>query len=507
MRILFIDPPAIQKPKKGKPAGSLNLGIATLTSTLTKFGHQVSLYDMANHYENYEIEAIRNSLKIFQPEVIGVSILNAQYLPAIDVIKKLRSFTDIPIVVGGGEVSILKEKVFHDMDFAINISVLGEGEESLLNVLDAYKKNSSNLIDALKKIDGIIINDNKNLIKTGDVRLVSNLDDYPYPDFSIFGLKRFRMFRLQGSRGCPYNCSFCCQYLGKSWRRRSPQKIVDELLKAHEKYHYTYIRFLDPIFNFREEWVYELCDTLIKTGLCDIPWEAQGIRADKINADLCNKMIKAGCKKVFIGVESLHPDVFKLIKKGETLEAIKRGVSIAIEHFEEVVTFIIIGLPHDTKERSLYTYNELKKMKPACISYALAVPYSGTRLLDWVNEYATISGSSYDSFTRGADAFESGVAYETDEFTKEERLETFRIFNTKEFRYVAKSKIHRYLNPLLWFKDAYKYDKENLHRHLFYISRNLISRFHRKFKSVIYEDKSGYDIEYEKIPDGTWWVS
>jgi len=508
MRVLFIDPPGNQKPKEGKPGGGLSLAIATLASVLIKHGHQVSLYDMANHYENRTIDSINKSLDIFMPDFIGITILNAQYTFAIEIVKKLRKLTDVPIIVGGAEVTALKEEIFYDMDFAIDVSVLGEGEESFLEILEAYKNNSSStLIDKLRKINGIIINNDRSVIKTGDVQLVSNLDDYPPPDFSIFGVKRWRMYRLQGSRGCPFNCSFCYQYLGDSWRKRSPKKIIEDLLGAYKKYNYTYIRFLDPVFNFRIEWVHELCDELIASGLSDIPWEAQGVRADKINEDLCKKMVKAGCKKVFIGVESLHPEVFKLIKKGESIESIKRGVSISVQHFEEVSVFFIIGLPNDTKERSLYTYNEVKKLKPTGISFSLAVPYSGTRLLEWVNEQATIIGSSHNTYTRGSQAFESGVAYETKEFTKEERLDVFRIFNTKEFRYVSESKIHYYLDPLLWLKDAFGYDRENIDKHLFHVSANYLNRFYQKFKSIALGDKRGYEIEYERVPNGTWWIN
>ena len=135
------------------------------------------------------------------------------------------------------------------------------------------------------------------------------------------------------------------------------------------------------------------------------------------------------------------------------------------------------------------------------------MPYSGTRLLDWVNEQATIIGSSHDSFTRGPQAFEGGVAYETEEFTKEERLDVFRIFNTKEFRYVSGSKIHYYLDPLLWLKDAFKYDRENIDKHLFHVFGNYLNRFYRKFKSIAFDDKRGYEIEYGRVPNGTWWIN
>ena len=503
MRILFIDPPGLQKPLKNKPGIGLNLAVATLTPILVKQGHQVSLFDMANHYECRSIEFIRESLSAYKPDIIGITILNAQYEGAVNIIKHLRKITCLPIVVGGAEITAIESKIFQDTDYAVDISVLGEGEESLVKIMECMGRKD---MPSVGKIPGLIVNSNGNLKKTGSSQMVTDLDGYPPPDLSVFGIRNILLYKLMGSRGCPFNCSFCFSYLGKKWRYRNPKKIVEELLKARERYDYKEFRFLDPVFNFNPEWVRDLCDEIIAAGLSEMRWEALGVRADKLDDDLCGKMSDAGCKRVAIGVESLHPEVFKLIKKGETIDALKRGVKTAAKYFERTSVFLIIGLPGDNRKRSLFTYHEVKKLNPTDISLAIAVPYSGTRLDEWVTENAQILGSSYDSFTRGADAFEGGVAFETDDFNKRERLDTFKTMNTKEFKYSSRSKYHHYLDPIEWFKDAAVYDYFNLHKHAFQISWQILTRLQNKYKASVLHDESSYELKYDRIPDGTWWL-
>lgn len=503
MKVLFIDPPGIDSPQKNQPGTGLNLAIATLSAVLLRCGHKVSLFDMANHYENRSIDFIRNSLDCFTPDVIGVSILNAQYMNAVKVIKRLREYTDIPIIVGGAEVTAIKEKIFHDTEFAIYISVLGEGEESLIEILQCLEKNDPN---SMENIKGLIINKNGELINTGPPQRVKNLNDYPYPEMEIFGVKKLKLYKILGSRGCPFKCLFCFSYLGRTWRNKTPTNIINELQTEKKKYDFSRFRFLDPNFNFRKIWVHEICDAIKASSLFGMPWEALGVRADKIDDELCKHMVDAGCERVAIGVESLHPEVFKHINKGETIDQIKNGVTIAAKYFKKVSIFMIIGLPGDNMERSIYTYNQAKKLNPTNIAYAIAVPYSGTRLDKWVQGNATLLGDSYDSFTRGSDAFESGVAFETSDFSKEERLQTFRILNTKEFRYVSKSRKHRYLDPIFWLRDAATYDASNFHRHLFHVTGNILGRLKSRLSTSVSKAKSPSAVQYNRIPDGTWWL-
>ena len=500
MRILFIDPPGMQKPLKNKPGNGLNLAVATLAPVLLNHGHQVCLFDMANHYECRSIEFIRNSLSVYKPDIIGISILNAQYERAVTVIKRLRTITSLPIIVGGAEITAVEHKIFHDTDYAVDISVLGEGEESLVKIIECIQGNQ---VAELEKINGIIINRDRKLIKTGSPQINENINVYPYPTFDVFGVKNIKTYMTVASRGCPFNCSFCFKYQGDTWRCRLPENIVGELLTARERYHFDVVRFEDANFNLKPEWTHSACDAIMKSDLYGIHWEA-GLRADKIDKALCKHMVDAGCQKVFIGVESLDPEVFKLIKKGETIDQIKKGVKIAQEYFKQVQLFIVIGLPGDTKKRALHTFREAMKLGNVTISCSLAVPYSSTRLETWVNENATVHGSSYDSFTRGTSAYYSGVSFETKDFTKKDRLKVFHKYHINSNKYITKSK-YRFLTPFVWMKDALYHNPLNIHRHMLNICVRVINEFSDIMK-LSRKDAPKQDVDYARIPDGSWWI-
>lgn len=499
MRVLFINPIGTKVSQRGL---GINLSIATLASVLIGHGHTVSLYDMANHVGNSHIDNISTSLENYDPDVIGISILNAQYQNAVNVIRRLRQLTKAFIVVGGAEITAVGEKIFHDTDFCTDISVLGEGEQTFVDILACLQKDD---YDSIKEVPGLILNDDGRLIRTSPAQILKDLNAYPPPNLDIFGIRRIKLYKVLASRGCPYNCSFCFNYLGRTWRCRSPYLVVNELKAAQKRYGFERFRFLDSTFNLRPDWVIELCAEIMKSDIFGLQWEALGVRADRMNKELAYRMAEAGCKRVAIGVETLADDVFKLINKGEKIDQIKAGVRIAAEYFDNVSVFVIIGLPNDTREKSLFTYKELKKLGPSQISFAIAVPYSGTSLKNWVEKNAIVLGDSYECFTRGADAFTSGVAFETKDFSKRERMEVFKILNTKEFRYISKSGIHRYLDPFSWIMDGMRYDMLHIHKHILSVFKHFISKIRLKIKTSM-EDTSDLEIVYEKVPDGTWWI-
>jgi hypothetical protein len=110
----------------------------------------------------------------------------------------------------------------------------------------------------------------------------------------------------------------------------------------------------------------------------------------------------------------------------------------------------------------------------------------------WVDKNAIRLQTAYDSCTRGAAAKSSGVAFETSEYSKEERLAVFTKLNAKEGRYTARSSIHRALTPLGWVMDALKYDPSDMLWHITNIKKAVKT--------------ANPTIVYERIPNGTWYI-
>jgi len=80
-----------------------------------------------------------------------------------------------------------------------------------------------------------------------------------YAKFSYSG-----KYHMIGSRGCPYNCSYCNEsYYKKLYaperfiRRRSPQNIIDEIKEAQKIAEIHFVQFEDEIFSLDYEWLEE----------------------------------------------------------------------------------------------------------------------------------------------------------------------------------------------------------------------------------------------------------
>ena len=109
------------------------LGLISLLSYLNReFKEKVHGKILKSRLDFNTYDELNKVIDDYKPDIIGITILNAQYEGAVNIIKHLRKITCLPIVVGGAEITAIESKIFQDTDYAVDISVLGEGEESLV---------------------------------------------------------------------------------------------------------------------------------------------------------------------------------------------------------------------------------------------------------------------------------------------------------------------------------------------------------------------------------------
>jgi radical SAM superfamily enzyme YgiQ (UPF0313 family) len=327
----------------------------------------------------------------------------------------------------------------------------------------------------------------------------------------------YKKLRALGSRGCPFSCAFCHNPY-KTWRGRSATGILNELKNAIDRYKCQDFMFVDAMFNLHGRWVREICAAITAAHLCT-PWKVDGLRADKLSLEICSNLIGAGCYEIGMGVETLHTPSVEYINKKESPNEILQGLNRALHYpFKQINVGYIIGLPYSTARALHYPFKQInvgyiiglpystaktdyegyKKLRALGskdklkIKLSLAVPYTGTPMAAWVDKNAIRLQTAYDSCTRGAAAKSSGVAFETPEYSKEERLAVFTKLNAKEGRYTARSSIHRALTPVGWVMDALKYDPSDILWH--------INNIKKAVKTA------NPTIVYERIPNGTWYI-
>lgn len=490
MNILFVDPFG-DKEFKG-----LNLGIAYCAANLRKHGHRVSVLDLNNIRSGDSTRRLKKAVETYRPDGIGFSVMSLSYYGSIALADELRSYYKGLIIFGGCEISAQKERVF-DYSENIDIAVIGEGDVALVEIAELFNRGQ---LDKLDEVKGIVWKKNKEVIKTPRRDLLKDLDTLPFPDYDVFGVKKLDHYSLLTSRGCPFNCSFCFQspYLGSTWRSRNVNKCIEELKSVINKYEIRVLQICDPCFNANVERVEHFCDALMSEKI-DIPWYAIGVRANKVTNRMAGIMKKSGCRRVWLGIESLHKDVFRRIGKGETIEDIKKGVGIFKDNGIQVYGYFVMGLPGDTLKRTLYSCEEALKLDLDAVSFSSAVPFTGTRLEKWISDKnarlitnpLTIScvGSKYEN-----------IAYETGDFTLRERKRARLILNIKAQAYEE----HGLPRWLFYLKKIYliiRYDCKNLIRRL---GKSVKYRRNKNSNARLTEQQF---ISFGRIPDGTWGLS
>lgn len=188
---------------------------------------------------------------------------------------------------------------------------------------------------------------------------------------------------LQTSRGCPYPCGYYCPYPlveGVKWRSQTPERIVAELKDVVERQGITKIYFRDATFTLNQERIARLCDLIVAAGW-PLEWVCE-TRVDCLGDILLEKMRASGCVGLLVGVETGDEQVMHLRegKKGLTIPMLahlrEKTCQLGIRlHF-----LLIVGLPQETRESLVATYDLIQRYKPDTIGVTIITPYPGTPL-------------------------------------------------------------------------------------------------------------------------------
>ncbi len=461
MRISLIDPPGIVK--------GLNVGLGYLASSLAKQGHQVRVVDLNNNTQNIagRLTKIRDS------DIIGISVKSSTAQISGKIAKAIGRKD---LICGGAHITI-DGHTFLKTNANFKAGVTGEGEETLIELIEAMESRLD-----FRDIKGIIFRDGEEVAVNQKRHFIDDLDSLPNPNYEVFDSFKGTIahYPLVTSRGCPRSCMYCCvgEVSGKKWRPRTPERIIEELELAKSKYKTRSFEIIDDNFTQDMDRAKEFCRLLIERGL-DLKWACyNGIRADRLDEELVALMKESGCNTISVGVESLDNDVFSKIGKGETLEHIRRGISILKKYKIEVEGSFIIGLPGDNLKKTIASIQLCKEMRFNKTMWNLFVPYPGTRAWHWVNTEAKVIRDWTEGFHFGV-----GIkpVFETEDFTEIERIRAYKLANINCNGYFALINTEKSLvaNAFDITQLVLKYDARNVASHIFHVLKTVVEARHR----------------------------
>ena len=448
MRVCLINPPRIQPKSWGKPSVFQPLDIAYVAALLEK-QHKVHIIDAPNEgWKNLEEidgtkyrqgltnKEIAIRIRQWSPDVVGITIpFSGWWKPASEVASIVKSIDkDIITVLNGLHPSARPADCLTHPN--IDFVVIGEPEQTMFELAGVLEQ--GNLAD-LKKVRELALSRNGETIITPPRPAIQDLDSLPFPARHLLPMDIYfaavKENPLRGeirkpwtamitSRGCPYNCVFCSIHIvmGKKWRSRSPENVVDELEQLVHTYHIKQIDFNDDNMTLNKKRMETICDLIVKRGL-DIEWYTpNGVRADTLDENLLTKMKASGCKKLRIAPESgVQRVVDQIIKKNLNLKEVEKAVVLSKKVGIKVGCFFVIGLIGETKEDIEETINyayKLRQLGADSFIFSIATPLYGTELY----EQAKRGGFLRDCFSDEALSAAEPLI-ETPEFTADDLRE------------------------------------------------------------------------------------
>lgn len=333
------------------------LGIMYLSSYLKSKGIRAEIIDFATNdvqesdLIGYDIYAITSTTPQFLEAIKILNIIKKKYPRSI-------------FVIGGAHATAFKNKCHKHFDTVI----IGEGEDALLSICKFVGMSNNSRICGLIK-----------------ARQISNIDKIPFPDRTFNGFEKYH-YTINGlpattmltSRGCPFNCHFCCNTWGNNVRLRSAENVIEEA-KVIKEMGFKAIMFYDDTFTIKKERVVDIAKELKELNLI---WRCF-IHAYTVDYDLLKLMFESGCVEVGMGVESGNNEILKTINKKIDLEKAIKVCNWCHEIGLRIKTFLMIGLPGESKETINDTISFLKRARPDDFDYTIYTPFPETEI--WNN--------------------------------------------------------------------------------------------------------------------------
>lgn len=298
-------------------------------------------------------QSIKNLEKF---DIVAISSTSQNYSQAIKIAceAKLKN-EDAVTVLGGHHITYLPDTLRKDFD----IGVMGEGEQTFLELVEYFQDNGLNLRpDKLKGIQGIVFWKDGSLIKTGKRGLIRFLDRLPHPDRQSDEAQY-----IFSSRGCPFKCSFCSS--SAFWdetRFFSAQYVLEEIEQVLAQFpEMKQVPIWDDLFIANKSRLRKIIELVEVKGINRKVSFSFSVRANLVDDEMCHALKKLNVIGVAFGAESGSDRILKLMNKGTTVKQNQKAIDLLNKHNIPLMCSFIVGWPTETEDEVKKTFEFILK--------------------------------------------------------------------------------------------------------------------------------------------------
>ncbi len=354
-------------------------------------GYSVALFDAMLAESTQEWAA---SLKQYQPKYAVLFEDNFNYLSkmsllrmrdaAFEMIGMAKSHGCTVIVTGADMTDHAEQYLEHGADYVL----MGEGEETLGELVDYLARNSSPVESDLYKIQGLAYMHDGRMVKTPARPVIRDLNTLPFPAWDLVDRDKYRSvwmehhgyysMNLVTTRGCPFHCNWCAKPIwGQKYSVRSPLNVVNEMAWLKDNFNPDHIWFMDDIMGIQDRWIEAFADELDGTG-AHIPFKSLNRVDLLLRGKTIPALARAGAKIVWVGAESGSQKILDAMDKGTQVTQIYEATKQLHAHGVKVAFFLQFGYPGETREDIELTLKMVRDLMPDDIGISVSYPLPGT---------------------------------------------------------------------------------------------------------------------------------
>ena len=277
MKVLFIEPPKDMFFVMGEYLPP-PLGIIQLAAFLEKSAQDIEIEILDCNAQKVKWKEMEQRISSSHPDIVASASLATcntyAVVRTLETAKKVDP--NILTVTGGQHFTATAQESLEEYP-VIDVIVRGEGERTFFDLTKNFKQRK-----AWSKVQGISFRSNGHIMHTPSRPLIENIEELPYPGyhlvkdvvgkyhFSMMAGENARYVLIEGSRGCPHECSFCTQWRHwqGTWRLKSPKRIAAEMEYCQKNFDSGFIWLTDDNFGAGTR-ANDIADEIIKTGIQD----------------------------------------------------------------------------------------------------------------------------------------------------------------------------------------------------------------------------------------------
>jgi anaerobic magnesium-protoporphyrin IX monomethyl ester cyclase len=370
------------------------LGLLYISAWLDRHHVENEIFDTTFSHKNLLFER----LLLTKPGIVALYTNLMTKLNVLEIMHFVRQQPDLAhtlILLGGPDVT---HNTFDYLQAGADLIVLGEGEQTMLEVALTLQANpawsSTEMPTLFGHIEGLAMLTPEQIVyKTPPRTKLKSLEELPLPNRHKIDLQQYldawkrvhghAAISLSTQRGCPYTCRWCSTAVyGQSYRRRSPQSVVEEIVDLQAHYNFDLIWFVDDVFTVSHKWLSEFADALQEQQVT-IQFECI-TRADRLTDEVLSVLKDAGCFRVWIGAESGSQRIIDAMDRRVDVMQVRAMIQSARRTGIQAGTFIMLGYPGETEADIFETVEHLKQANPDLFTITVAYPIKGTGLYEEV---------------------------------------------------------------------------------------------------------------------------